>query len=492
MKTVDLRELIKLVDYEALSEQYVKYKLGREDFCYKHSEIESLSILIELMDSQELWLGDFFYSYSIPHINKEFDLIKCFNDFVLNIELKSKNVGTERIIKQLKQNRHYLEYVNKKVIQYCFVSSTHTLYYYDGTLLEEKEIDDLVLLLCLNKEIDIVDLDDVFSPNKMLISPLNSPKEFLDGNYLLTDDQEEKKKRILQSISAIATERFIGITGDAGTGKTLLLYDIANELSKGENVLVIHCGKLCDGHFQLSKLNPRLNIIPAKKFSPKKVENYNYIFLDESQRFYKSSLEHLKETIIECKSVCLFSFDEKQRLSKAENNSETVANIKELCGDDNVYKLSNRIRVNKELIMFISGIFDLDKIPERKYYKDVSIIYEENNESAVNLAHEYEKKGYTYISYTPSAYDARIDFQIGAANTHEVIGQEFDKVCMIMGNNFYYADKKLLSKKHPNPNYLYTKLLYQGLTRARTKILLIITNKDILSTILTTIKFSTN
>lgn len=37
---------------------------------------------------------------------------------------------------------------------------------------------------------------------------------------------------------------------------------------------------------------------------------------------------------------------------------------------------------------------------------------------------------------------------------------------------------------HPNPDYIFTKLLYQGLTRAREEILLIITNENILEKVL--------
>ncbi len=45
---------------------------------------------------------------------------------------------------------------------------------------------------------------------------------------------------------------FFCITANAGTGKTLLMYDIAKELiSLGNNILIIHCGKLNGGHSEL-------------------------------------------------------------------------------------------------------------------------------------------------------------------------------------------------------------------------------------------------
>lgn len=75
-------------------------------------------------------------------------------------------------------------------------------------------------------------------------------------------------------------------------------------------------------------------------------------------------------------------------------------------------------------------------------------------------------------------------------NTHKVIGQEYDAVTMIMDNNFYYSDNILEGKIHPNPDYIFTQLLYQGLTRTREKLLLIITDLNLLQKIL--ILFSNN
>lgn len=56
---------------------------------------------------------------------------------------------------------------------------------------------------------------------------------------------------------------------------------------------------------------------------------------------------------------------------------------------------------------------------------------------------------------------------------------------MIMNDDFWYNENgKLQAMNHPNPDYIFTKLLYQGLTRAREEILLIITNENILEKVL--------
>ena len=48
---------------------------------------------------------------------------------------------------------------------------------------------------------------------------------------------------------------------------------------------------------------------------------------------------------------------------------------------------------------------------------------------------------------------------------------------MLMDSSFYYdEDGKLQGIKHPNPDYLYPNLFYQGITRVREKIALVIVN----------------
>ena len=51
---------------------------------------------------------------------------------------------------------------------------------------------------------------------------------------------------------------------------------------------------------------------------------------------------------------------------------------------------------------------------------------------------------------------------------------------MLLDDNFMYIDGRLTAKTHPNPDYLFEKLLYQGLTRTRSKLLLIVTTKNLL------------
>ena len=68
----------------------------------------------------------------------------------------------------------------------------------------------------------------------------------------------------------------------------------------------------------------------------------------------------------------------------------------------------------------------------------------------------------------------------------KMIGQEFDNVIFSMDDNFRYSeDGHLQGKEHPNPDYKFYKLWYQGVSRAREKLcILVIGNQELFSSIL--------
>ena len=62
-------------------------------------------------------------------------------------------------------------------------------------------------------------------------------------------------------------------------------------------------------------------------------------------------------------------------------------------------------------------------------------------------------------------------------NSHQVIAQEFDQVVALIDNNLRYSEQgELEGKPHPNPDYLFPRLFYQNISRAREKLCLVILN----------------
>ena len=162
-----------------------------------------------------------------------------------------------------------------------------------------------------------------------------------------------------------------------------------------------------------------------------------------------------------------------------------------MCGKS-IYKLSNKIRINREIASFIRILFGKENIQPNQLFPNVKLYYKPKNSWRSFIDYLENKQGYVYIPYTPSMYN--FDYyeynRDTSTNTHHVIGQEFNKVVMVLGDMFYFKDGKLSSFKHPNSDYLYTSLLYQGLTRTRNELALVITQESLFSSILDLFNFT--
>ncbi len=172
--------------------------------------------------------------------------------------------------------------------------------------------------------------------------------------------------------------------------------------------------------------------------------------------------------------AAIVSFDSGQILSLAELKRDTVNKVK---GNNQIvsFTLSKKIRTNREIAAFISGLFDLNKINRNFEYTNIEILYSSCREVTQCMIKQYNSMGYIYINHTPSSYyHGSFDSLPQTINSHHVIGLEFDNVLVVINNDFFYQDSRLNAIKHPNPNYIYTQLLYQEVTRVRERLCVIV------------------
>lgn len=59
---------------------------------------------------------------------------------------------------------------------------------------------------------------------------------------------------------------------------------------------------------------------------------------------------------------------------------------------------------------------------------------------------------------------------------------------MLLDYSWHYENGRLIGKTHPNPDYLFNQLLYQGLTRVKSKLALVICSDKVLEHILPFLK----
>ena len=143
-------------------------------------------------------MDGFFFSYRIPQISKEFDLLRIGEDSIINIELKSGAVPSERIEKQLTQNRYYLAHTKKRVYTFCYISKQNRLFQLDDTLtLQEQPVEELVDTLTAQGNLFSGNINSLFRPADFLVSPINTPTNFLKKQYFLTSHQEKIKAQIM-------------------------------------------------------------------------------------------------------------------------------------------------------------------------------------------------------------------------------------------------------------------------------------------------------
>lgn len=119
MKCLNLAVLVQMSieDAEQVFPAYEAHLSDRtECIRFNAKEYKALKYFVDSLNNYvgHSELNDFAYSYCIPQISKEFDLLKITDKSVLNIELKSEK--TDKVARQLERNHYYLKSLAKEKI----------------------------------------------------------------------------------------------------------------------------------------------------------------------------------------------------------------------------------------------------------------------------------------------------------------------------------------------------------------------------------------
>ncbi|HCH4150545.1 TPA: DUF2075 domain-containing protein [Vibrio parahaemolyticus] len=488
MKSINILSLVQA--YSSLSQDEYDSFIKYYEIDVKNSEVEDLRVLAfsmyNILDFVNIF-NDFYVGYKIQHISKEFDLLRFGDNYTINIELKS-NSDESKIEKQLIRNRYYLSHINKVIHNFSFVSQTNKLYMLNSyNKLEEVNLNVLVQLLTGQNLSNLDNPDKLFNPSDYLVSPFNSTNKFINGQYFLTNQQEDIKSQIFKKLNSGNVE-YISVSGSAGTGKTLLTYDIVKSVIKNKKVAIVHCGQLNEGHQRLIRLG--WNIISIKSFRNYDISDLDLVIIDEAQRIYEWQFDKL---ILDAKAKnvhCIFSYDKNQTLSHKESLLDIESKIKNINGSKE-FKLSNKIRTNKEIANFIKLLFNNNRKIDIVNNGNIDFDYFTDIKTVKNYIELMSNSGWEVLKLTPSQYDNEYHetySNVFSKNSHRVIGQEFDNVAVVIDEFFSYHNNGRLIYR-AKTHYDSVKMLFQNITRTRKKLkLIIISNNEVLNRCLSIFK----
>ena len=461
MKSISIYALTRKQNMEHL--QKLEQQLsGREHMLkMKEWELESMRALV---DQLELYMQDvsalrLFYSFQIPRLGKEFDLLQIREDQIVNIELKSGTVSEEAIQKQLIQNRYYLSVLGKPVQSYTYISSQNRLVRLTAHgHIVDAEWEELCIDLRQKSENYEGDIEDLFRAELYLISPLAEPDRFLRKEYFLTSQQRDIERQILNKIQAKESE-YYWFTGLPGTGKTLLLYDIAMKLSQRQSVCMIHCGEAGRKWKLLHERLRRIEFLSDSQITEGiQFGMYRAVLVDEAHMLSSEKLHILLEES-EARPM-IFSSDCEDMISPKEMDIR-IADILKKLPDVQTFRLTNRIRTNAEISFFIQNMMHL---PVRKYYRSyphIEIVYANDEKEAECLLQSYKIRG-----FDEKEYDSEIK---------SMAVREIERLVVILDERYHYDEEGYLrSESFVGKNLSDVRSLFHLLNQAKEGLALII------------------
>ena len=437
------------------------------------------------MYMQEVYSLRFFYSFQIPRLGKEFDLLQIKDNHIVNIELKSGVVSDQAIRKQLIQNRYYLSVLGRPIQSYTYISSQNRLVrltHHDHIVDADWE------RLCedLQKEGTNYEgnIEDLFRAELYLISPITDPVRFLKKEYFLTSQQRDIEKKILRDIYAKQSGCF-WFSGIPGTGKTLLLYDIAMKLSVRHRICMVHCEENGEKwrilHERLQRIDfladEQIRIEERKAGTQIPLEKYRGILVDEAHLLSKDKIERLLELSKE--QPVIFSSDSEDVISSEEMDKENIKKLENQT-DIKVFRLTNRIRTNAELSTFIQNMMHLPPRMNSRGYPHIFVVYANDDVEAKNLLSDYIKQGYQWVEIEESEMqEAQADLKMQAV-------RDMDKIVLLLDERYYYDEEGYLRAACFMKNgSSYVRKIFHRLNHAKESIALVVKkNEKVYNTLL--------
>lgn len=466
------------------------------------TEIEAINKIFLKFREQEprcrdgIFSGYFLGAKYTGVVSEEFDMLRFSNRKIINIELKSTQIPEDKILRQLKRHFYLLSSISSdmEVSLYTFVSETEMLYKFNG---ETEEL----LPISFEQLFEEVPCDfieynylDSLIDTSFIISPYSEPERFFSNQYFLNNEQEQAKKKLIES-----SKRYVGLKGAAGTGKSLILFDVAKELSNsGQRVLFVFCSAMYNlDTINTINENSSFKFIDIREFNNISLNIYDIVIIDESQRLKQDQWVRLLNTANPGKiNKLILSVDNAQTLRPEENNLD----IQGILSDEKynnaveyVDCLTERVRTDLELSTFIRKFFNTQEKDLRVLdFPKVNAVYFENEWAARNFIQScIDNEGFVSIempekrAWRGNGQTSLPKFYDGSLDGFTVIGREYDKVLLPLTLRVTHnEDGKIAVPVEWGYKYLAENGLFQAITRVKNQLLLVvIKNKALFKTI---------
>jgi hypothetical protein len=473
-------------------ESFLKLINNSEDDRISKEEVTGFSSLLvnknllELLNTEQS--KGYFFNYTIKAgIREQFDVLRFSPERVVNIELKSQlpSKGLASIKNQLIRHKFILSTLKKKAIICCtYITDENKLY----LLTEDSELEEIqsniLVRIIPDQYVNEIELDNI-NLSHLIISPYSQPELFKEHKYFLTDYQFEIRNEIVKS-----SNRMFLIKGGPGTGKTMLLFDLARKyVDKGKKVIIVFSGNK-DNYLELSTIL-NIDIKPIKTINIPDLESYDVVLIDEAQRLWENAFGEIVDLK---KPKLVFSTDHNQTLSWKEEQSNLE---KRLIEDPRVEvrELKGKIRTDPAMASFIKKFLNRKAKGIKKCeYPKVKVEYFATNEMAEKYIHSLVTNE-NYVSIELTDYTTKTTFvrkrekiYYGSETTHSVIGEEYDNVLVPLDKYFYYNEEAKLVSNYKDYHFYYPYIeescIFEALTRTKGNLKLVVINNPQLFTII--------
>ena len=393
MKSISIYAITRKQNLAQLSRMERQLSKREKPLKMREWELDSLKNLVEQLESRmpDVCGLRFFYSFQIPRLGKEFDLLQIKEDQIVNIELKSGAVSEEAMRRQLLQNRYYLSVLGKPIRSYTYISSQNRLVRLTNhDHLADTDWEQLCSELQNESEDYRGNAEALFQAE---LFPLTEPSRFLKKEYFLTAQQRDIERQILKKIRLERTG-YYWFQGLPGTGKTLLLYDMAMKLSVRQQVCLIHCGEAVEQWKVLHERLRRVKYLTDAQITSDILSGASAVLVDEAHLLSQEKLEYLLRY---CGNrPVIFSSDYENMLSPEELDRAAVHALEQISGIQS-FRLTNRIRTNAEISSFIQNMMCLPERKKGRHFPHVTVLYANDDREADVLLSDAQHQGYQVI-----------------------------------------------------------------------------------------------